>query len=345
MTSVRGQLERRLKDYFRTLQRHHRLKTTSPLLFSALREFALREGKRVRPTLFVVGYRGYCRRCARGLLTSALSLELLHDFMLVHDDIIDKSDLRRGKPALHRIFQQHLKRYRGIKFNGTDLAIIAGDVLFAMALHSFLAIREAPQRKEEALKLLFEAALRTGSGEFIELISGARDIAAVRRKDIEAVYDFKTAYYTFAYPLMMGAVLGGARRNELRRLGSFGIYLGRAFQIKDDIIGMFSEEEEIGKSILSDLQEAKKTLLLWTAYRKSPRPAQQHIRRILSKTRVTRADLMTIRGIVTSSGALQGAKAEIALLRSRAQKLLEKTSMRPACKSFLRDFSAQVLRV
>src|SRR4030042_1469006 len=98
-----------------------------------------------------MGYLGVSRKAASGLYRSALSIELLHDFMLVHDDIIDKSDTRRGKPSLHQGFKNYLSGYKTNKFTGEDLALVAGDVMYAMGINAFLSIRENKERKEKAL--------------------------------------------------------------------------------------------------------------------------------------------------------------------------------------------------
>jgi geranylgeranyl diphosphate synthase type I len=215
----------------------------------------LREGKRIRPLLFLTGYSGFTNKPAPGLYTSALSFELLHDFMLIHDDIIDKSDTRRGKPSMHALLNNYLKGTPNLKFSGEDLAIVLGDVIYAMAINAFLYIKEEKERKERALKKFVEAAMYTGSGEFIELIYGIKKLDKIKKEDIYKVYDFKTAYYSFASPLAIGAILAGAGKKQVDNIFKYGICLGRAFQIKDDIICMFDTEERTGKSSLTDLQE------------------------------------------------------------------------------------------
>ena len=195
LLKIRKRLDRELARFLRDLDKEYGVKKISPLLSAYIREFVQRKGKRIRPLLFVVAYLGFAKKEAPGLYTSALSLELLHDFMLVHDDIIDKSDIRRGKPSLHRMFNAYLSRYKNLKFSGQDLAIVAGDVMYAIAIHAFLAIKENMPRKEMALKKFIRAAIYTGSGEFIELLCGIKDIANTSRQDIYNIYDFKTANY------------------------------------------------------------------------------------------------------------------------------------------------------
>ena len=291
----------------------------------------------------VIGYLGYTNKPAPGLYTSALAIELLHDFMLIHDDIIDKSATRRGKPSMHTLLNDHLKKFPGAKFTGDDLGIVVGDVIYALAIHAFLKVRVAPKKKEAALKKLVEAALYTGSGEFIELMYGLTDIGHITRKDIYSIYDLKTANYTFASPLSIGAILAGASPKETKSLFDYGLCLGRAFQIKDDILGIFSEEAEIGKSILTDLQEAKKTILIWYAYHHSNTKEKKYIYRIFSKKLVTISDLHRMREIISDSGALAYAQKEVTHLQTRAHALLASSGINGKYKSALGLFSRKLL--
>ncbi len=142
MWKIKNRIEQKLKKFIASLDRYYGLSKISLPLFHAIKEFSLRKGKRVRPTLFIIGYLGFTKKIAVGLYTSALSIELLHDFMLVHDDIIDKSDTRRGKPSMHKLFDKYLSGHKDNKFNGEDLAIVAGDVMYAMGINAFLNIQE-----------------------------------------------------------------------------------------------------------------------------------------------------------------------------------------------------------
>lgn len=345
LIKIKNRIEKEIPVYLDRLNKACRLSRGSPLLFNTIREFALRGGKRLRPVLFIIGYLGHTKKPAAGLYTCALSIEFLHDYMLVHDDIIDKSDTRRGKPAMHKALDNHLKKYRRIKFNGQDLAIVAGDVIYAVSIHSFLSIKEDPYRKEAALRKFIEAAIYTGSGEFIELVCGAKNIKDISKEEIFRVYDYKTACYTFAAPLAMGAILAGASKSESERLFRYGIYLGRAFQIKDDILGMFGQENKIGKSMLTDLREAKKTFLIWLAYNISGSIIKKEIRKILAKPDAGKNDLLRMRDIMTSSGALESAKNEIQQLIKRSQRELARSTMSIEYKNSLNAYSQKILNL
>lgn len=342
---IKKRINKELKKFVKSIDKQYRLSKISPLLFKNIKDFVLRDGKRIRPILFIVGYRGFSRKTAANLYTSALAIELLHDFMLVHDDIIDKSDTRRGKPSMHAMFDKYLSCVKNNKFNGQDLSIVAGDVMYAIAINAFLSIKENMLRKEKALKKFIEAAMHTGSGEFIELIYGIKDLKHITRENIIKVYDYKTAHYTFACPLATGAILGGADENEVNKLFQYGIYLGRAFQIKDDLISMFKDKKEIGKSPLADLKEAKKTLIIWYAYNHSDKKNQKIIRRVFSKDNVDKKDLIAIRRVIVESGALEYAKKEVSKLVKKSQDAIEASKIKLPYKTFLSNYTREILKI
>ncbi|MFC1594154.1 polyprenyl synthetase family protein [Candidatus Omnitrophota bacterium] len=342
---IKKEIDRELPKFLRQIEKSYRLHSISPLLSKSINDFVLRDGKRVRPILFVIGYKGFAKKVAANLYTSALAIELLHDFMLVHDDIIDKSDTRRGKPSMHALLNSHLKRYKNIKFNGQDLSIVVGDVMYAMAINAFLAIQEQFPRKEKALRKFIEAAMYTGAGEFIELLCGAKTIETTSKDDINKIYDYKTARYTFSTPLSTGAILAGANQKEIDKLFQFGIYLGRAFQIKDDIIGIFGDEKKTGKSTTSDLEEAKKTLLIWYAFKKSNQNNKKIIKKTFSKKKVNKADVQIMRKIIVDSGSLDYCKNEISGLSKKAGRVLAVSKIKTQYKKVLGDYGVQILSV
>ncbi len=341
---IKNGIEKELRAYTRSIDQLYTLNKLSPILFKSIKEFILRDGKRVRPILFCIGYLGFSKKKPAGLYRSALSLELLHDFMLVHDDIIDKSSTRRGKPSMHTLLKKYLSGNKKVKFSGEDLAIVAGDVMYAMALDAFLAVKEEPKRKEAALEKLIRAALYTGSGEFIELLLGIKPIEKVTREDIYKIYDYKTANYTFASPLTMGAVLAGAKTSQVKKLYSYGMLLGRAFQIKDDIIGTFGEEKETGKSNITDIKEAKRTLLIWYAFGKASRKDKLAIKRIMEDKFVKESGFIKIREIIVKTGALAYAQNQIKYLSSKALNQISSLKMDKSYKEALNSFSQKILK-
>ena len=342
---IKKRVESELKSFILDIDKTYRLSSISPLLYENIKEFMSRDGKRVRPFLFVIGYLGFAKKAAPRLYRSAVSLELLHDFMLVHDDIIDKSETRRGRPSMHANFNNYLAGYKNAKFSGQDLAIVAADVMYALALEAFLSAKEDKLNKERALRRLIRAAIFTGSGEFIELLLGIKSIDEITKQDIYKIYDLKTANYTFSSPLSIGAALAGAKIEQINKIFNYGTYLGRAFQIKDDILGLFGQEAETGKSTLTDLKEAKKTILVWQAYNYSTKSGKAVIKNILSKKNSGRSDLLKMQNIVSGSGSLDYAKIEINRLIKKASCVIQTTKMNHACIDCLNSYSKELLRV
>jgi len=161
--------------------------------------------------------------------------------------------------------------------------------------------------------------------------------------DIYKIYDLKTANYSFSAPLVMGAALAGANQQELKRLHDYGIYAGRAFQIQDDILGIFGKTKDTGKSNLTDLQEAKKTLLIWRAHQISREKSKKAIKKILAKNRIYTQDLAVMRKIIRDSGALGYAKKEIASLVVKANASLDASRMNLRYKTPLQFYINSIL--
>ena len=305
LKKLKKDIDRDLQLLLKDIRNDISLNTSSRILYKCIKDFTERDGKRIRPILFLLSYLGYTRKKRapyKKLLRCSLSLELLHDFLLIHDDVIDKSDLRRGKPTLHRLFNSEL----GLPSTddlGADLSIVAGDILFAVAMNTLLSFDEISSRKERALSLFTRTAMSTGIGEFIDVINNKTEIENIKQKDISLMYTLKTSKYTFSGPLLMGAILAGAPEKELKKLSGLGILLGEGFQIYDDLLDVFSTSKKTGKPVLSDLNESKKTLLLWKTHQTAQNNDRKTIRYILKKKQKSRTDLLKLRDLIINSGS------------------------------------------
>jgi len=246
---------------------------------------------------------------------------------------------------MHKMFDTYLKKYPNAKFNGQDLAIIAGDVIYAMAIFAFLSIKENKDRKERALGQLINAVLYTGTGEFVELLAGAKQLEDIKENEIYKIYDYKTAYYSFSSPLAIGAILAGADKKQVNILIRYGILLGRAFQIKDDILGVFGSQKLIGKSVLTDLQEAKKTILIWHAFKFTKIKNKKLIKGLFGKRKITYGDLSCIRKVIIETGSLDFAKKQIAAVKDLAERTITTSRIKPRFKLLLIDYSQKLLNL
>ncbi len=327
---IKKQIDISLEQFLEKVKREYKLQLVNPILYESIKEFSLREGKRIRPLLLILSYKGYSRKEKKlpsSFYHAATCIELLHNFMLIHDDIIDRSNLRRGKPTLHRILSRVTKAREQEKL-GFDLSIIAGDIVYALAIDAFLSIHESPQRKERALKYFIQTATFTAMGEFLDTLHGVESVQAIKEKDVLLNYTLKTARYTFDCPLVVGAMLAGAPESDIKKLSGIGLNIGQAFQIQDDILGIFDSQKNIGKSILSDLAESKKTLLVCHAYNKLRGPQRRKFLQYFTKPKKTYQDLVAIRKIFIQSGSLSYSLREIQKRIAKSRDIIRRLKIR-----------------
>jgi geranylgeranyl diphosphate synthase type I len=327
---IRKNIDKSLALFLNTVKKDYKLHLVSPLLFESIREFTLRKGKRLRPLLLVLTYKGYApssKKISRKLYNASTCMEFLHNFMLIHDDIIDRSNLRRNKPTMHKILERTVAQTRDPDQLGIDLGIIAGDIVYALAIDAFLSIDGPSERKERALKYFIQTAAFTAMGEFIDTVSGVKPVKDVDEKQVFLNYTLKTARYTFDCPMVTGAILAGAKDQEIRKISRFGILIGQAFQVQDDIIGTFETEANIGKSILSDLAEGKKTLLVTHAFSVLRGKAKKEFLNIFAKKTKTLKDLETVKKIFVKTKSLDYALEAIRTRLNEAQKILNSLEM------------------
>ncbi|NTV28643.1 MAG: polyprenyl synthetase family protein [Candidatus Omnitrophica bacterium] len=333
---LRQKIDASIVSFLNRIEKEYRLHLVNPILYQSIREFSLRKGKRIRPLLLILAYLGYSKRRKppRSLYNTSTCIEFLHNFMLIHDDIIDCSDLRRGKPTMHRLLSKTIRCQNPEKL-GVDLAIIAGDIVYALAIDAFMSIEEAPLRKERALKYFVQTAAFTAMGEFIDTVHGVDKIQNVKEEDVFLNYSLKTARYTFDCPLVTGAILAGAPEKEIRLLAEFGLLVGQAFQIQDDIIGIFETEKSIGKSILSDLAEGKKTILVAHAYATLRGGQRREFLRIFNKPSKTLADLEAVRNIFLQSGSLEYSLEAVRTRVIKADAILKRLTIRDKYRTLI----------
>lgn len=232
------------------------------------RAFALRPAKRLRPALVMVGYGLASNDDAvpPGVWRFAASVELLHTFLLIHDDVADDADTRRGGAALHH-------RLGGGR-RGDDLAIVVGDHLFARAVEGMLASRVP--RAAEVLRYYLGVCRLTAVGQYLDLAQSRSALGDVTLFQTLKVALLKTARYGFVAPLVSGALLGGADRTFSASLERAGRQMGIAFQLRDDLLGLFGASEQTGKPT-SDLVTGKPTFPVVAAYVRAPAAARREL--------------------------------------------------------------------
>lgn len=269
-------------------------------------------GKRLRSALCWVGWRGMGGDNGDAAIRAAASLELLHAGVLIHDDVIDDSSVRRGQASAHRHFADLHQRANwhgdAIPF-GRSAAIVAGDMCLEWSTSLYHSCGLDPARLARGSAIRDLMGTEVMAGQYLDLVTQAEGVATVGRA--LQVARVKTARYTVERPLQLGAALAGADAMQLERLSSYGLPLGEAFQLRDDVLGLFGDPERTGKPSGDDLREGKQTILIALALEAGTSNQVAHIHAALGNADLTEPDADRIREIIVSTGALQRAQAMI----------------------------------
>lgn len=304
-------LEKLLKDFQKEHGKNSQIK---PLLAEFIK--SSEDGKRVRAILIVLGYELFGGKKTSEIFKIAAALEIFQTAILSHDDIIDRSETRRGKPSLYKALGGDQK--------GASRAIVLSDLGFFLFYKTITDSKFSPDKKNKALEIVSKLTINTGIGELLDIELPQKK--AIEEKDILEVYNHKTAWYTFIGPLQLGATLAGAEKKDLKELLGFGYCLGLAFQIQDDILGIFGTENNIGKPVTSDIEEGKITLLFLYVLEKGTREQRMLLSQYYGKGKIDKKELASVKAVFKDSGALGYAQAEAVKYTGKAEKLIPKIS-------------------
>ena len=300
-------------------------------------------GKRIRPVLMQVAYEGFGGTNTDGIIRAFCALELLQSFFLIHDDIMDRSKLRRGHPTVHR---EYAMRYQGqvrdADHFGQAMGILAGDVAGQQAVLLLGRSRCSPERVARALTHYAEIALDVCYGQALDIALSERPLEEITQQEILRVAEYKTARYTTELPLHLGAILAGADEGALAHLSAYAIPVGIAFQLQDDLLGMFGDEARIGKSVNSDLIEGKRTLLILKAWERADAAQRATLERVLGNPRATSTDLNSARDVIQATGVRAAAIQQMEEWAGRAKESLASASFVPELAQFLLDLADYV---
>ncbi len=311
----------------------------SPLaceLMCSLKEFSLRGGKRIRPILAIFGYKAVSPADNPAILQAALAVELMESFLLVHDDILDQDDFRRGYYSMHKVYELKAKKLYPAgdpKQFGISMAIMAGDILSILGSEAITRSNFPEALKIKAIDKFNRVIINTAFGEVMDVVAELKP--EVSEFDILKVNELKTAIYTIEGPLHIGAILAGASQRQLDTLTRYAIPLGQAYQVHDDILGMFGDEKKLGKPVGSDLKEGKKTILLLKALQLAKERQIEAIMRALGNKSITQKQIEEIRNIIIDTGALGYCRDLVNKLTAEAQSHIMHSDFHPEGKSFL----------
>ncbi|MEZ4227686.1 MAG: polyprenyl synthetase family protein [Polyangiaceae bacterium] len=323
--SLKRDVEARLEQVFASeLERARRLGDDPSDMVLACRDLCLRGGKRLRPGLVLAGFRAAtASEDISQALEVGVALELVQAYFLIHDDWMDRDPVRRGGPSVHA---QLSRRFRS-EHLGAASAILAGDFAAALAQRLVASLKVPARGQSEFLTTFASMQVDAILGQQLDLMS--------RGADPEITYSLKTASYTVQGPLLLGALLGGARANTLEALRAFSTPAGVAFQLRDDLLGVFGAPEETGKPAGNDLTAGKRTPLVLAGFRRARGKGHRLLKRVHGNTQASPADVSRAIEVLEKCGAREVVEQRIGELEAEARAALETGGLRRAGQELL----------
>lgn len=338
-----AELRRRCDVSLAAFLDRQQLRWPDPSVFDTIRRFVLAGGKRLRPLFCYWGWRGAGGSDRPEIITAAAALELFHAFALIHDDIMDQSARRRGAPSVHcALAQAHRDQARrgDAAAFGINAALLCGDLCAAWADQMF-AESGLPIEAVRSGQHTF-AAMRTEAiaGQYLDLRSAA-DHGSVA--DALTVIRMKAARYTVTRPLEIGAALTGAPEPVRAAYRAFGDPLGDAFQLRDDILGVFGDPTVTGKPALDDLREGKRTVLLALARLTADRAQAAVLDSLVGRPDLDEAAAAEVRAVIVATGALDRTERMIRTRTRAARAALASAPVTPAAAEALTSLATSAV--
>ena len=283
-------------------------------------------GKRIRPKLCLLACNLLREELGDSQITPAMALEVFHEFTLIHDDIMDRSDTRRGRPTVYKKWNE-------------EVAILSGDV---MSILAYKLLAHAPSDVlPQALELFTETAIQVCEGQQYDM--DFETIPFITMDDYLAMIGLKTAVL-IACAAKMGALLGGGSPDVCQALYDFGYQLGMAFQITDDYLDTFGDEKVFGKKIGGDISNNKKTWLLVECFRRADAARKQRLQELLRLGGESRAEkVAAVQEIYVGLGVKEAAEAEILVWHRKAMEALSRAGLDPGRTVQLERFAEELI--
>lgn len=304
-------------------------------------------GKRIRPALMYFGYLALGGEKRKEMIRASMSVELLHASFLIQDDIIDRDDLRHGEKTMHYYYSGLAKKDLNLDkaescHYGISQAICSADIAFKMAFKMLIESSFEEKIKIKAIDKLCDLIFNTAVGEMSDVL--AEDTKDITEEQAINILEYKTARYTVEGPLHLGLIMAGAGDKLLKDSTAFSIPLGIAFQIQDDILGVFGTSEETGKPVGADIREGKKTLLIVKALEWGSANDKKEIMSALSNRRVSAAQVEKVKQIIIDTGSLEYSKKLAEKLVDRSRRALMKSKLSKKNKKFFSDIAGFIIK-
>lgn len=343
---VRAEVDLLLDDFLTAKARAAAAQSMPVEAGAILRDLLAAGGKRLRPLLCLTGWHvaGGQKR-PRPVVQTAAALEMFHAFCLIHDDLMDRSDTRRGKPTVHRtLAAQHTHGRTGPAADhlGNSAAVLVGDLALFWSDELLHTADLSERQLSDVLPLIDAMRSEVIYGQYLDVTTTGTPDADVGRA--LAVCRYKTAKYTVERPLHIGAALAGAERALLEALSAFAIPVGEAFQLRDDLLGVFGNPATTGKPALDDLRDGKRTVLVCLALLHASRSQKDQLRELLGSPTLTEDQASAARDIIAATGADRMVEEMITERYGLALEKLKSAPVEPATIDALRRLADRSVR-
>lgn len=337
LNDFQKKINKRIDCFFKIKKKKIGLIAPSLIGFMENIQNLCKKGKRLRAAYIYFGCLAAGGEDKKNILDLCASIELIHSYFLIHDDIMDQDAVRRGMMTMHACYEQiHKKLYKNgdSAHFGESMAIIGGDMASAFG-YDILAKSKLPDKiKIKILNKINSLIIDTTAGQFldIKLEVGSN----VNRHDIMTVLKYKTAKYTIEGPLHIGAIAADKNvKKNLKIFSDYAIPLGVAFQIRDDILGIFGSEEKLGKPVGSDMRENKRTILVYKAFERANGAQKKILKNCLGNNKLTKNQINDFRQVIVDTGSLDYAQKEANKLLAEALDVIKKANLAKEGKNFL----------
>lgn len=280
------------------------------ILLEHSKEHNLRPSKRLRGSLVNYGYMLSGKKINKGVWQAAIGVEIIHTALLMHDDFMDMDEVRRGGPTTHKFLQE---KYKSNEHFGNSMAVSIGDAILCLGFELIFEINS----NDTAMKQLFRGIVNTAFGQAYDVALESNE--KWTEEDVITLHRAKTAIYTYHNPLVIGLKLAGINESRILKIVyEYSMNAGVAFQLQDDILGVFGTPEKTGKSADSDLLHGKCTLLVLKVFQDGSKDQITAVKKVWGKLSANKKDLESAKQAIIDSGSYEYSKQKAIDLAKKA---------------------------
>lgn len=339
--SAKKKINNELTHFFSSQIKSHTAKETPRQeVFRQLHEFSLK-GKHIRGILVLAGHEAYSENHRVSITNIAAAMDLAQSALLIHDDVMDRDEMRRGEASVWGIYKKYYVEL-GVSLSekiAADAAICVGDIGFYLAFELF-ATNTALPHFQDAFALFCREMTLVGIGQLRDVESPY--IKDLSLKNIDEVYRFKTARYTFSLPLMLGATIVGADKSQIKMLEDFGELVGMNFQLADDRLSLFGDIEKTGKPIGHDIAENKNTYYKYYLFQRADAKDRKILKTLFGSGTLTLDQITVVRDMVKKYKIDSIIQQKIEDQQKKALRILDMSKMKDEFKNLLKDLVVYV---